>query len=147
MKGIEGEKNEIDQLLILCEKHTLYKKSDFILLNQKENLEKHLFQTVPTLYCLVVQYENKLIGYATYMKQFSTWDAEFYLYLDCIFIDEKYRSLGLRKELLEKIKKEAKKLKCTLIQWQTPTQNERAITFYKRNNTIAKKKERFFLNI
>ncbi|WP_321314191.1 GNAT family N-acetyltransferase [Halarcobacter sp.] len=55
--------------------------------------------------------------------------------------------MGLGKELLEKIKKEAKKLECNLIQWQTPTQNERAITFYKRNNAITKKKERFFLNI
>lgn len=139
------KENEIDKLIILCEKHALYEKSNFKYSNQKENLLKHLFQNEPTLYCLIIEYENKLIGYATYMKQFSTWNAEFYLYMDCLFIDKNYRSIGLGKKLLKKIKEEAKKLECTLLQWQTPIDNKRAITFYKKNNAISKQKERFFL--
>jgi len=139
------KKDEISELLILCQKHALYEKADFLLEDKKQKLEKYLFEDNPSVYCLVVEYQNSLIGYSTFMKQFSTWDASFYLYMDCLFIDEKYRSLGIGKNLLLELKKKAKLLECNIIQWQTPSFNTQAIKFYKKNKAISKTKERFFL--
>lgn len=48
---------------------------------------------------------------------------------------------------MDKIKEEAQKLGCAMIQWQTPEFNKRAIKFYKRIGAVGKSKERFFLNV
>ena len=45
------------------------------------------------------------------------------------------------------ILKEAQKLECVLIQWQTPDFNKRAMKFYNRIGAKSKNKERFFLTI
>jgi GNAT superfamily N-acetyltransferase len=106
----------------------------------------HLFANAPTLYCLVVEIDAQLIGYATYMKQFSTWDSKFYVYMDCLFLNDLCRGLGIGEQLMHRIKIESVKLDCELIQWQTPDFNEGAIRFYNRIGASSKTKERFFLS-
>jgi len=138
---------DLEELVNLCEAHALYEKADFSKEDIKENLQKHLFAQTPTLYCLVVELNSTLIGYATYMKQFSTWDANFYVYMDCLFLNEKSRGLGLGEKLMNTIKEESIKLGCDLIQWQTPTFNSGAIKFYNRIGAYSKDKERFFLDL
>jgi GNAT superfamily N-acetyltransferase len=96
---------------------------------------------------LVVEKENTLIGYATFMKQFSTWDADFYIYLDCLYLKETSRGKGLGKIIMEMIKEYSKVENCTHIQWQTPNFNKKAIQFYLKIGATAKTKERFFLTI
>lgn len=140
------EPNDIEQLVALCKAHAEYEKADFEVLGKKESLSAHLFANAPTLYCLVVEIDSQLIGYATYMKQFSTWDSEYYIYMDCLFLNDLSRGLGLGEQLMNRIKSESVKLDCHLMQWQTPDFNEGAIRFYTRIGGISKTKERFFLN-
>lgn len=139
------KQNDLDELVNLYQKHADYEKVNFTKKGKKVSLEKHLFSQNPTLYCLVVELESKLIGYATYMKQFSTWDVDFYVYMDCLFLDKNSRGLGLGEKLLNKIKEESLKLNCNLIQWQTPTFNTGAIKFYERIGALSKTKKKFFL--
>ena len=137
---------DLDELIALCKEHAEYEKSDFQAAGKKESLSKHLFAQAPTLYCLVVELDSKIIAYATFMKQFSTWDGEFYLYMDCLFLNEDSRGLGLGEQVMSRIKSEAVKLGCDLIQWQTPDFNDGAIRFYNRIGARSKTKERFFLS-
>lgn len=137
------KKHEIGALVSLCKKHALYEQTLFTCKNKKERLTEALFQTNAPLFCLVVAYEDKLIGYMTFMKQFSTWDASSYLYMDCLFIEETYRGLGIGKQLLERLKEEAKRLKCDTIQFQTPLFNTHAINFYKKMEPFLKRKSAF----
>ena len=106
-----------------------------------------MFCEKPTLYCLVVEYLDEIIGYSTYMKQFSTWDSDFYIYVDCLFMTEKSRSLGIGKKLIDEIKTQAKKMNCDLIQWQTPDFNTEAMKFYKKIGGVSKTKEGYFLKV
>ncbi|PLY05822.1 MAG: N-acetyltransferase [Arcobacter sp.] len=138
--------DDIEVLLTLFQKHALYEKSDFIAENKKQSLKKYLFDE-KILNCLVIEIDNKIIAYTTYLKQFSTWDVNFYLYLDCLFIEEEFRKLGLGAQLMNNIKEEAKKLGCNQIQWQTPSFNENAIKFYNKIGANSKSKKRFFLEI
>ncbi len=141
-----AEKKDLNDLVDLCELHAIFERSDYDKTNKKELLNKHLFSDTPSLYALVVDMDDKLIGYASFMKQFSTWDAAPYIYMDCLFLKEGTRSLGIGAELMEKIKEESRNMGCDLIQWQTPDFNTRAIKFYKRIGGISKAKERFFLD-
>jgi GNAT superfamily N-acetyltransferase len=141
------EQSDMEDLIQLCRLHALYEKSEYAPKNKVQELSKHLFADIPNLYCLVVEQSEKLIGYATYMRQFSTWDSAFYIYMDCLFISDESRGLGIGEKLIREIKTEAAMLGCNLIQWQTPTFNTRAMKFYDRIGGISKTKERYFLKL
>lgn len=143
MKIRFAKKNDVNQLVKLCELHAYFENAAFDTSNKEESLLKYLFDYNNTLKCLVVENDNQIIGYATFMKQFSTWDASFYVYLDCLFFKEEVRGKGLATKLMNKIKIYAKSENCRNIQWQTPDFNEKAITFYRRLGAESKTKERF----
>lgn len=141
------QKKDLKPLIHLCKLHAVFEKAEYNSKLKEEQLSNHLFSIYPSLFALVVEKDNKLIGYSTYMKQFSTWDAAHYLYMDCLFITKESRGLGIGEKLVTRIKVEGRKLGCTHIQWQTPDFNKRAIKFYHRIGATGKSKERFFLNI
>lgn len=135
---------DLPELVELCGLHAAYERTDYEAKGKQEILEKYLFSDPPALYSLVVEHDGNLIGYTTYMKQFSTWDASYYLYMDCLFLREQYRGQGIGLELMNKVKETAAQLQCSHIQWQTPDFNVRAIKFYQKIGGISKSKERFF---
>ncbi len=140
-------KEDLGFIIEMCAAHAAYEQSEYSPKGKIELLEKSLFGTSPDLYCLVVEQDGQLLGYATYMRQYSTWDASHYIYMDCLFMNEGTRSKGWGEKLVRKIQEEGKKLGCQLIQWQTPEFNTRAIQFYTRLGATSKSKERFFLDI
>lgn len=141
------EQEDIAALVRLCRLHAIFEKAEYDESGKAFKLTNHLFAPQPSLHCLVVNKGEKLIGYATYMRQFSTWDADFYLYMDCLFIEEGNRGQGIGEDLMKAIKQEARRLNCSHIQWQTPDFNVRAMKFYNRIGAKSKSKERYFLDV
>lgn len=139
------QKTDLDELVRLCQLHAIFEKNEYNPENKRQKLREHLFSEKPSLFCLVVEHNDTIIGYATYMKQFSTWDSEFYMY--CLFLNEESRGFGIGEKLIDIIKQEAARLNCNLIQWQTPHFNLRAIKFYERIGGVSKTKERYFLKV
>jgi GNAT superfamily N-acetyltransferase len=84
-----------------------------------------------------------LVGYATATQEFSTWDAACFLHMDCLYLREEARGLGLARQLVMEIASLAYRLGCVNVQWQTPVWNERAIRFYQRLGGEGKEKVRF----
>ncbi|MGB1204182.1 MAG: GNAT family N-acetyltransferase [Chitinophagales bacterium] len=140
-----AEPKDINELVLLCEAHAIYEKATYETKGKAELLKEYIFATDSSVFCLVAENNNKLIGYATYMKQFSTWDCCFYVYMDCLFLGENSRSKGIGEQIMNRIKEETAKMNIEWIQWQTPDFNTRAIKFYKRIGASAKTKKRFFL--
>ncbi len=139
------EEKDIDKLLDLCRQHAEFEKSAYLPDNKKEKLLKAIFSEEKLLNCLVVEVQGEVIGYTTYTFDFSTWDAQRFIYLDCLYIEENYRSFGIGNVLMDKIQEIGKEHNCINMQWQTPEFNERAIKFYKRIGGIGKEKVRFTL--
>ncbi|WP_350293544.1 GNAT family N-acetyltransferase [uncultured Croceitalea sp.] len=137
---------DIPQIIELCHLHAIYERDEYKIEGKERQLSIDLFSQLPKLYCLVIEREGVLLGYATYMKQYATWDACEYIYMDCLFIREFARGLGFGEKLIDIIKLEAQQLGCAIIQWQTPDFNTRAMKFYKRIGATSKSKERYFLN-
>ena len=141
------KKKDVKQIVKLCELHANYEKSIFDSTNKEDLLLKHLFDCSDNLKCLVVENDNQIVGYTTFMKQFSTWDANYYIYLDCLFFKEEVRGKGMGTKLMEKIKEYAKSENCEIIQWQTPDFNDKAIAFYLKLGAESKTKERFYWSV
>ena len=142
-----AKETDVNQIIVLCEAHAIFEKSDYNPNHKAELLSDELFRNSNGLQCLVVEQNNILIGYATFMKQFSTWDANYYIYLDCLFLSENARGNGIGFQMMCKIKEYAISQKCKLIQWQTPAFNENAILFYNKIGAKSNTKERFFWTV
>ncbi|GAB4511116.1 MAG: hypothetical protein Tsb004_15140 [Allomuricauda sp.] len=140
-------KKNLKQMIHMCGLHALYEKAEYNAEFKAEQLYKPLFSSDPSLYALVVEKGSNLVGYATYMKQSSTWEASHYIYMDCLFILNEFRGLGIGEHMVNRIKEEGRKLGCLQIQWQTPAFNIGAIRFYHRIGAKSKSKERFFLTV
>ncbi|MEN7549077.1 GNAT family N-acetyltransferase [Rapidithrix thailandica] len=138
-------REDISGVIELCKLHAAYEQAEYDQTKKEEKLSNFLFSETPALYCLIVEIDHKIVGYSTYMKQFSTWDANHYIYMDCLFLTEECRGYGIGEKLIDRIKKEAVLLGCNLIQWQTPAFNKRAMKFYNRIGAKSKSKERYFL--
>lgn len=141
-----AETKDIDEIIKLCAEHAEFERAEFSARGKAENLAKHLFAENPPVYCLVVESENELLGYTTFMPEFSTWDADYYVYMDCLFLRPHARNLGIGKQLIKEISKFAKFRNIKQLQWHTPDFNERAIKFYQRIGAGSKEKTRFYLD-
>lgn len=142
-----AQQSDMSSLIRLCALHADFEKASYTKQGKEEQLSEHLFSSNPSVHCLVVEKEEKLIGYATYMKQYATWDANYYLYMDCLFMEDGNRGQGIGEDLMTAIKQEARRLNCSHIQWQTPDFNVRAMKFYDRIGAKSKTKERYFLDV
>ncbi len=137
--------DDLDKLIILIGEHTNFERADYNAEGKKENLSQALFGDNAPLHCIVVEVKGEIIGYATYTFDYSTWDASWFIYLDCIYIEENFRSYGIGAVLMSHIKEVGISRGCVNMQWQTPEFNERAIKFYNRIGGIGKEKIRFTL--
>ncbi|MGB0789314.1 MAG: GNAT family N-acetyltransferase [Marinirhabdus sp.] len=142
-----AKKEDMPQIIPLCAAHAAYEKAAYDSTDKAAALSRFIFGETPAVTCLVVAQGKVIVGYATFMKQFSTWDAGPYLYLDCLFLKETVRGKGLGTRVMKKIMECAKLENCEMIQWQTPDFNTRAIDFYRKMGGVSKTKERFSLKV
>jgi|TARA_B110000014_G_C19701085_1_gene367011 GNAT superfamily N-acetyltransferase len=137
-----AEKKDFEAIKKLVKAHAKFEKASALSDNNLDKLSNYIFST-DVVKCLVVELNNEIVGYATFMKQFSTWDANYYVYLDCLYLNEKTRGKGIGTQIMDKIKVYAKSINCSEIQWQTPNFNKEAIDFYKKLGADSVTKERF----
>ncbi|MEO9967394.1 MAG: GNAT family N-acetyltransferase [Reichenbachiella sp.] len=141
------EKDDMNDLIQLCADHAAYEDASFDQSGKVDTLANNLFGQEPPLLCHVVSDGDTLLGYVTFMRQFSTWHASFYVYMDCLFLRPEARNAGLGKRLMAAVVDYAKANRCREIQWQTPNTNAGAIRFYKKNGAEPKSKVRFFQSV
>ncbi len=142
----EIRKEEINSLVELCEAHAAYEKAAYFDKEERSvRLAHHLFKDSPSLYCFVAVVNDEMVGYTSYSLEFSTWEAGYYVHMDCLFVTDRYRGNKIGEQLVNKIKEESKLKGIRQIQWQTPDDNVHAIRFYDRIGGVKKKKYRYSL--
>lgn len=83
---------DMDGSVRLCAEHAAYERSSFQPAGKEEALARMLFAPEARLRCLVAEMDNRLIGYATFSVEVSTWDADRYMHMDCLFLRPEARS-------------------------------------------------------
>lgn len=141
-----AEPGDIEELVTLCAEHAAYEKASFDPNGMAERLRIFLFQDQRFFCFVAVDDSDTLCGYATCMLEFSTWDAELYLHMDCLYLRPEARNRGIGDSFMRIIAAKAIELKCSQIQWQTPQWNIDAIRFYRRLGATSREKLRMYLN-
>ena len=139
------QKQEIKELINLCALHAKYENASYDKTGKEEKLHLALFKEDSNITCFVAIQNEEILAYATAILEFSTWDADYYLHMDCLYIKESHRGKGLGENFMSKIKEHAKELGCNHIEWQTPSNNYKAIKFYEKMGAKNKDKKRFSL--
>ncbi|MFE0463834.1 GNAT family N-acetyltransferase [Kitasatospora sp. NPDC058965] len=129
----------------LCADHAAFERVDPVPADLAARLAPVLFADRPRAWCLVVDHGGELIGYATYSREFSTWQAADHVHLDCLFVSEQHRGAGWGRALLDAVQDAAAAHGAAQLQWQTPHWNTDAIRFYSRAGALARPKVRFTL--
>jgi len=141
-------KQDASQLLCLFEQHALFEghssstfssldASSLKVLGRLQNVD----ETPITLF--VVVHQDHVKGYMSVVKQYSTWDMDYYLYMDCLYLSPELRGSGLGGKLMSYCKNYANEHGVKQIQWQTPLDNANAINFYQNLGAKGKPKVRF----
>ncbi len=96
----------------------------------KTRFLRDAFSKTPPFRVLLAELNNNITGYAIYFFTYSSFLSKKTLYLEDIFISEKFRNQGLGKLFFEKLTKIAKKNKCGRMEWLVLDWNINAIRFY-----------------
>ncbi|MEM6795483.1 MAG: GNAT family N-acetyltransferase [Acidobacteriota bacterium] len=136
---------ELPELLELCAEHAAYERSSFEVGGQIERWRRDLASE--RLRVWVAAGAERLEGFAAVSLEYSTWRAESYLHLDCLYVRESARGRGWGSRLLAAAREHAESAGCREIQWQTPPWNEKAVEFYSARGASAQPKLRFSLAI
>ena len=141
------KENELTRLVEMCSSHAEYEKAAYNSCGRVQALKSAIFSEKQKLYCFVVEVGTEIVGHFAYTIDFSTWDAQTFLHLDCLYLESAYRGMRIGDKIIEKLIAIGKENNCVNIQWQTPVFNEKAIKFYNRIGATGKEKMRFFLSL
>ena len=131
------------ELVELIKEHATYERAELNLKGLALRLTEAMEVNTPKLDMFVAEIDNALVGYCSLTREFSTWAAQDYLHMDCLFVRREMRGQRLGKSLFDRAIKFAKKVKIDQMQWQTPGWNHSAIGFYQSIGATPISKQRF----
>lgn len=105
-------------------------------------LNEALFAPTPLAHALVVEMDDQLVGMATYYSIFSSFIAKPGLWLDDLYVYEKYRSKNIGRALMQRLCQIAVENGCARLDWHVSKFNERGIKFYQSIGATISEKAR-----
>ena len=97
-----------------------------------ESLAPHLFGPRPVAEALVAERGERVVAFALFFTNFSTFLARPGLYLEDLFVEPEARGQGIGQALLEHLARLAAARGCGRFEWSVLDWNEGAIRFYRR---------------
>ncbi len=113
-----------------------YEKLTHEMVGTPEDLNQGLFGKRPFAEAIVAEVDGKVVGFALYFYNFSTFLMKPGIYLEDLFVSSTYRRQGIATGLLKYLANHAVEQGCGRLEWSVLDWNEDAITFYKRIGAI-----------
>ena len=96
------ERRDLAELVQLCREHAEYERARWSEHRREPGLAELLLES-DTAWCLIVEAPDELAGFASAALELSTWEAQRYLHLDCLYLRPAYRNRGLGRELVRRL--------------------------------------------
>jgi GNAT superfamily N-acetyltransferase len=93
-------------------------------------LHPHLFGERPLAEALVAEVDGRVVAFALFFTNFSTFLARPGLYLEDLYVQPAQRSRGIGRALLARLAGLARERGCGRVEWCVLDWNENAIRFY-----------------
>ncbi len=121
---------DVPQVLAFIRALALYERAPQEVTNTEERLLRDGFGPNPFYFCLIAEQDGEPAGYALSYFNYSSWKGVG-VYLEDIFVDPRFRGLGIGKALLKKVAALAVEKGCQRMQWEVLDWNTPAIDFYR----------------
>jgi GNAT superfamily N-acetyltransferase len=138
--------SDLGAMQTLCREHAEYERSA-VRTQDLCRLGEALFGPAAKLDAWVVVHEDNVVGIASAAACFSTWTAEHYYHLDCLFLRSAARGHGIGRCLMKAIAGHARAQGYSRMEWQTPAWNDPAVRFYEALGARRANKIRFALEL
>ncbi len=102
-----------------------------------EQLHEALFGEQVSLYGLVAEMDGKVVGFAVWFRNFSTWRGRHGIYLEDLFVAPEHRGAGLGKALLAALAQECVTNGYPRLEWWVLDWNGPSIGFYRSLGAVA----------
>jgi GNAT superfamily N-acetyltransferase len=96
-----------------------------------ETLRAQLESERPPFECLVAERGDRVVGFALFFHNYSTWRGRRGLYLEDLFVEPEHRGAGLGRALLVRLAEIAVERGCGRMEWSVLDWNQPAIDFYR----------------
>jgi GNAT superfamily N-acetyltransferase len=100
----------------------------------ENDLRRDGFGEKPCFRALIAEWDRQPAGYALFFQYYSTWAGRG-LYLEDLFVREKFRGLGIGTALLARVARIAIDEQCQGVHWEVLNWNTKAIAMYKEIGT------------
>ena len=95
-------------------------------------LARHLAETPPPFECLLAELDRVPAGFALFFHSYSTWRGQRGLWLEDLFVLERFRRRGVGRALLRRAAAIAVERQCGRFEWSVLDWNQTAIAFYEQ---------------
>jgi GNAT superfamily N-acetyltransferase len=104
------------------------------MMNTEEELIRDGFGENPLFQSLILEHDQKPVGFALYFYKYSTWKGKT-LYLEDLYVSPEARGNGLGMSAMKHLAKIAVDEGCRRFEWQVLDWNEPSIKFYESFHT------------
>jgi GNAT superfamily N-acetyltransferase len=122
--------SDVGALHALIRELALYERLEHQAVGTKEDLQTHLFGTRPYAEALVAEDDGRVVGFALFFHNYSTFLARPGLYLEDLFVLPEHRRKGHGRALLRELARVAVQRRCGRFDWSVLGWNEPAMKFY-----------------
>lgn len=136
LKIRETNEEDCELILSLIKEIAEYEKMSDEVIATEETLRESIFNN-NRAEVVILELDEKPVGYALFFYNFSTFVGRSGLYLEDIFIKKEARGRGIGKEVFKFIAKKAREEGCKRIEWVCLDWNEPSIKFYKSLGAVA----------
>jgi GNAT superfamily N-acetyltransferase len=126
----EATPADVPQILDFIRALAAYEREPDAVTATEADLLRDGFGLNPIFFCLMAEENGAAAGFAFYFFSYSTWLGRAGLYLEDLFVDPKFRGLGIGKALLQRVAAIAVEKGCPRLQWEVLDWNTPAIEFY-----------------
>ncbi len=121
---------DVPQIFNLIQALAKYEKLSHQVIGTVEDLHEDLFGTRIYAEAIVTEIDRKMVGFALFFANYSTFLTKPGIYLEDLFVLPEYRRRGIGKAMLSSLGKLAVERDAGRLEWSVLDWNESAIAFY-----------------
>lgn len=128
-KIVKAIPRDVDDIIYFINELAKFEKLEDKVKISKDNFMENIFNK-KYAEVIMIEVDNKRVGFALFFYTFSTFEAKPTLYLEDLFIVESERNKGYGKKALEYLANLAIQKDCARFEWSCLKWNKKAIDFY-----------------
>jgi GNAT superfamily N-acetyltransferase len=124
--------DDVAQIYAFIVELAVYEHEPEAVTGTPEMLAEALFGPAPSAEALVAEHDGEPAGFALFHGTFSTWECLPGIWLEDLYVPDRYRHAGVGRALLARLAALALERGCPRLEWHALDWNEPALGFYRR---------------